>query len=148
MLTLFRRNFFWPPCYVLYFSHHYTYYKLQSFTIWTSVGSFHELLIALQPIVVTMIPWGHNAPAYSPVGQALLRVLFQGVSLLHGLPWSVSSNLNLINYLFLLKNSRPCWNLNPRPLWYQADLLPTELSWLGSYHCIVKNIRSWKWRII
>ena len=27
----------------LYFSHHYTYYKLKSFTCWTSVGSFHVL---------------------------------------------------------------------------------------------------------
>ena len=43
--------------------------------------------IALQPIVVTMIPRGHHAPAYSPIGQTLLRVPLQGVSLLHGLPW-------------------------------------------------------------
>ena len=42
--------------------------------------------IALQPIVVTMVTWGHHAPAYGPVGQALLRVPFQDVSLLHGLP--------------------------------------------------------------
>ena len=42
--------------------------------------------IALQPIVVTKIPWGHHAPAYSPVNQVLLRVPFEGVSLLHGLP--------------------------------------------------------------
>ena len=59
----------------------------QSSTTHYNYNFFKFLLIALQPIVVTMIPWGHNAPAYSPaVRQALLRVPFQGVSLLHGLP--------------------------------------------------------------
>ena len=33
--------------------------------------------------------------------------------------------------LFLLKNSRPCRDLNPGFPQYQADMLPTELSWLG-----------------
>ena len=41
------------------------------------------------------------------------------------------SNSNLINYLFSLKNSRPCRDLNPGLPRYQADMLPTELSWLG-----------------
>ena len=36
-----------------------------------------------------------------------------------------------IIHLFSLKNSRPCRDLNPGPLWYQADMLPIELSWLG-----------------
>ena len=52
----------------------------------THITNYNLSLIALQPIVVTMIPWGHHASAYSPVGQALLMVSFQGVSLLHGLP--------------------------------------------------------------
>ena len=38
---------------------------------------------------------------------------------------------NLINILFSLKSSRPCWDLNPGPPRYQANMLPTELSWLG-----------------
>ena len=33
-------------------------------------------------LVDFMIPWGHHALAYSPVGQTLLRDPFQGVSLL------------------------------------------------------------------
>ena len=36
------------------------------------------------------------------------------------------------SYLFSLKNSRPCRDLNPGPPRYQADMLPIELSWLGS----------------
>ena len=35
------------------------------------------------------------------------------------------------SYLFSLKNSRPCRDLNPGPPWYQADMLSIELSWLG-----------------
>ena len=35
---------------------------------------------------------------------------------------------------FSLKNYCPCWDLNPGPPRYQADMLPTELSWLGSGH--------------
>ena len=34
-------------------------------------------------------------------------------------------------YLFSLKSSRPCRGLNPGPPRHQADMLPTELSWLG-----------------
>ena len=41
------------------------------------------------------------------------------------------SNSNLINYLFSLKSSRPCRDLKPGLPRYQADMLPTELSWLG-----------------
>ena len=40
MLALLRRLSFLTTFYGLYFSHHYTYNKLQSFTCWTSVGSF------------------------------------------------------------------------------------------------------------
>ena len=40
--------------------------------------------------MVTITPWGHHAPAYGPVDQALLMVQFQDVGLLHGLPWSTS----------------------------------------------------------
>ena len=32
---------------------------------------------------------------------------------------------------FLKKNSLPCWDLNSQPPWYQADVLPIELSRLG-----------------
>ena len=38
---------------------------------------------------------------------------------------------NLINYIFSLKNSHPCWDLNLGSPRYQAYMLPTELSWLG-----------------
>ena len=38
------------------------------------------------------------------------------------------SKLNLC--LFSLKNSRLCRDLNPEPPRYQADMLPTEQSWL------------------
>ena len=37
----------------------------------------------------------------------------------------------LINYLFSMKYYRTCRDLNPGLLRYQADLIPTELSWLG-----------------
>ena len=36
-----------------------------------------------------------------------------------------------ISYLFSLKNSRTCRDLNPGPPWYQANMLPIELFWLG-----------------
>ena len=35
------------------------------------------------------------------------------------------------SYLFSLKNSRLCPDLNPGLPRYQADMLPIELSWLG-----------------
>ena len=35
------------------------------------------------------------------------------------------------NYLISLKNYRPCRDLIPGPPRDQADMLPTELSWLG-----------------
>ena len=35
------------------------------------------------------------------------------------------------SYLFSLKNSCPCQDLNLGPPRYQADMLPIELSWLG-----------------
>ena len=60
--------------------------------------------------------------------------------------WPLHSNLNLINYLFSLKNSHPCGDLNPGPPRYQADMLLTELSWFGSnlfiFHFYVKFIYS------
>ena len=37
----------------------------------------------------------------------------------------------LFNYLFSLNNSRSYQDLNSGPPQYQADMLPTELSWLG-----------------
>ena len=43
MLALLRRTSFWPPTKVYIWVIIYTYYKLQPFTCWTSVGSFHEL---------------------------------------------------------------------------------------------------------
>ena len=67
---------------------------------------------------------------------------FQGVSLLHGLPWSsncIEPRLYAAPFKFefnqlpiFIEISRPCQDLNlvlPR---YQANMLPTELSWLGS----------------
>ena len=36
----------------------------------------------------------------------------------------------ILNFLFPLKNSHLCQDLNPGPPQYQADMLPTELSWL------------------
>ena len=45
-----------------------------------------------------------------------------------------------INYLFSLKTSHPCRDLNPGPPQFQTDMLPTELSWLGC-----KQIISSKW---
>ena len=40
------------------------------------------------------------------------------------------------SYLFSLKNSHPCQDLNPGLPRYQADMLPIELSWLGCQHKI------------
>ena len=39
--------------------------------------------------------------------------------------------------LFSLKNSCTCRDLNPRLPRYQADMLPAELSWLGSFTSIL-----------
>ena len=38
-------DIFFYPIYGLYFSHQHTYYILQSFTCWTSVGNFHVLYL-------------------------------------------------------------------------------------------------------
>ena len=34
------------------------------------------------------------------------------------------------SFLVRINNSHPCQDLNPGPPWYQADMLPIELSWL------------------
>ena len=39
----------------------------------------------------------------------------------------------------IMKNSRPCRDLNPGPARYQADMLPIELSWLGSVYAFLYN---------
>ena len=44
-----------------------------------------------------------------------------------------------ISYLFTLKNSRPCLDLNPGLPWYQANMLPIELSWLFIKHFDIKE---------
>ena len=36
----------------------------------------------------------------------------------------------IVEIIFSLKNSRPCRDLNQKPPQYQANMLPTELSWL------------------
>ena len=46
--------------------------------------------------------------------------------------WLVSTT----SFLVRINNSHPCWNLNLGPPRYQVDMLPTELSWLGSSHTI------------
>ena len=48
----------------------------------------------------------------------------------------VHSNSKLINFLFSLKNSRPYQDSNLGQPMYQADMLPTELSWLGSFRMV------------
>ena len=48
------------------------------------------------------------------------------------------------SYLFSLKNSRPCRDLNPGPPRYQADMLPIELSWLGCCFFIRSHLPSLK----
>ena len=52
--------------------------------------------------------------------------------------------LNLINFLFSLKNSRPCRDLNRGPPQYQANMLPTELSWLGLINRVRKYMPPFK----
>ena len=59
------------------------------------------------------------------------------------------------SYLFSLKNFLPCGDLNPGPPRYQPDLLPIELSWLGSqfdiqrdksrYLLVIYFTESWVW---
>ena len=44
------------------------------------------------------------------------------------------------------KNPLPCQDLNPRPPWYQSNMLPTELSWVDTYKHIhyslaIKNLK-------
>ena len=41
--------------------------------------------------------------------------------------WNKDLLLNVNPYKTLMKNSCPCWDLNPGPPRYQADMLPTEL---------------------
>ena len=43
-----KEDIFLTTFYGLDFSHHYTNYKLKSFTCWTSVGSFHVRTVMLQ----------------------------------------------------------------------------------------------------
>ena len=43
-----------------------------------------------------------------------------------------TSKFEQSSYLFSPKNSRPCRDLNPGPPRYQVNMLPIELSWLGS----------------
>ena len=45
--ALLLRRSFSDHIYGVHFSHQHTYYKLQSFTCWTSVGSFHVLHLCL-----------------------------------------------------------------------------------------------------
>ena len=47
------------------------------------------------------------------------------------------------SYIFIEK-SRPCQDLKPGPPQYQADMLPTELSWLGSK---VVFMEFWTWEL-
>ena len=62
--------------------------------------------------------------------------------LLTYLLWSIFVFKFYSNYsvtYFHWKNSRPCWDLNLGPPWYQADMLPNELSWLG-FRLLSKHI--------
>ena len=52
--------------------------------------------------------------------------------------------LELFNYLFSLKNSRPCWDWNPGRPRYQANMLPTELSWLESVELVTNFLAGQK----
>ena len=54
-----------------------------------------------------------------------IHILIQKIQLL------ISLKKIIIKYLFSLKNSRPCRDLNPGLPRYQVDMLPIELSWLG-----------------
>ena len=50
------------------------------------------------------------------------------------LPCTVSTHIGVIYQLLIFtENSYPCRDLNPGPHQYQADMLPIELSWLGSF---------------
>ena len=59
----------------------------------------------------------------------------------------LSHNGRSLNYLFSLKNSRPCRDSNPGPHRYQAYMLPTELSWLG-YKYFFRFSKTQKSRLI
>ena len=50
---------------------------------------------------------------------------------LHSLDYSPADSV--VKLLIFKKNSCLCWDLNQGPLRYQADMLPTELSWLGCF---------------
>ena len=133
-LALLRRTSFWPPpmVYILVFISHILQIKI-----------FHMLDLCGQ------LSCTAPTPVFLTCGYSscLLRVPFHAVNLIHdyqswahqpctraptkSLDSTQYSNLNLINDLFSLKNSRSCRDLNPGPRWYQADMLPTELSWLG-----------------
>ena len=60
-----KEDIFLTTFYGLYFSHHYTYDKLQSFKCWTSVGNFHVLHLHLSfwhvgtlPACTSVSMWG------------------------------------------------------------------------------------------
>ena len=109
-LCHFYSKYYAGDYYGLYFSHHfYTYYKLQSFTYQSWDSTKSSASTS------TMYQSAHV--------ESRLYAVFK---------------FKLINYLFSLKNSRPCQDLKPGPPQYQADMLPTELYWLGY------NINVWK----
>ena len=57
-----KQDIFLTTFYGIYFSHHYTYFKLQSFICWTSVASFHVLFPPYMRVncSIYMVPWYLN----------------------------------------------------------------------------------------
>ena len=140
MLVLLVENIFLTTFHGLYFNHqlHITIKISQVLTCswWPSVSSFHVLPLHL---------------SFWCVGTTKL---YSSSILLLSFHPDVLQSTNIIS----LKNSRPCRDLNPGPPQYQADMLPTELSWLGSawnylalvvnFDCVVILIRKFleiKW---
>ena len=98
-----------------------------------------------------MIPRGHHAPAYIPVGRTLLRVPFQGVGLLHGLPWStnciepkfyaVPFKFEFNQLLIFIEKFSPLLRFEPGtsavPSWYATNW--AILAWI-----LNEIIKTWK----
>ena len=97
---------------------------------------FHSVIVTNKPPGLSLSPPSlyscKVAPrppcCISPVGQALLRVPYQGVSLLHGLPWStncVEPRLLSVSLFIFIEKLSPLSGFEPRTssvkCWYATN---------------------------
>ena len=148
-LALLRRTSFWPPpmVYILVFISHILQIKIfhildlcgqLSCTAPTPVFltcGYLSCLLRVPFQAVNLIhdyqSWDSMQPSASTYLDGIRTHRSRVSSVIRPVLYLQATTAGLINDLFSLKNSRSCRDLNPGPRWYQADMLPTELSWLG-----------------